>query len=80
MEFLCHASAADHTASLKNAHAQSRHAEIGRAGQAIVAGSDYDGIEIGHGFAITVKAESQHNIAIAEAILEWLRAGQSLAI
>jgi hypothetical protein len=48
MEFLCHASAADHTASLKNAHAQSRHAEIGGTRQAIVAGTDYDGVESGH--------------------------------
>jgi hypothetical protein len=75
MEFLCHACATDHIAPLKDTHAQSRHAEIRGAGQAIVAGSNYDGIEIGHGFAITVEAESQHNIAIAEAIpIRWLRA------
>jgi hypothetical protein len=52
MEFLCHASATDHTTSLKNPDVQSRHAEIGRAGQTIVAGTDYDGIEIRHGFTI----------------------------
>lgn len=63
MEFLRHAGAADHTASLKDAHAQSRHAEIGRAGQAIVAGTDYDGIECGQGFAM-VGSASQHNIPI----------------
>jgi hypothetical protein len=34
--------------SLKNAHAQSCHGEIRRTGQAIVAGTDYDCIEIGH--------------------------------
>ena len=48
MEFLRHASAADHAAPLQNAHAQARHAEIGRAGQPVVTGADYDGIEIGH--------------------------------
>ena len=52
MEFLCHASATDHVAPLKDPHAQSRHAEIRCTGQAIVTGTDYDGIEIGHGFAI----------------------------
>jgi hypothetical protein len=49
MEFLCHAGATGHTTSLKNAHAQSCHAEIRRTGEAIVAGTDYDCIEIGHG-------------------------------
>jgi hypothetical protein len=66
MEFLCHASATDHTASLKNAHTQTRHTEIGRAGQAIVAGTDYDGIEIRHSFAIRVGSESRHNIPFVQ--------------
>ena len=48
MEFLRHAGAADHAAPLQNAHAQARHAEIGRTGQPVVTGADDDGIEIGH--------------------------------
>ena len=50
MEFLGHRGAADHAAPLDNAHAQARHAEIGGTGQPVVTGSDYDGIEVGHGF------------------------------
>jgi hypothetical protein len=49
MEFLRNRSAAYHAAPLQNAHAQARHAEIGGTGQPVVTGSDYDGIEIGHG-------------------------------
>jgi hypothetical protein len=37
------------TTSLKNAHAQSCHAKMRPTGQAIVAGTDYDGIEIVRG-------------------------------
>jgi hypothetical protein len=48
MEFLRHASASNHAAPLQNAHAQPRHAEIGRTGQSVVTGSDQDGIEIRH--------------------------------
>ena len=51
MEFLGDASAPDHTTPLENADAQSRHRQIGRAGETIVAGADYDRIEIRHGFA-----------------------------
>jgi hypothetical protein len=49
MEFLCQASATGHTTSLKNGHAQSCHAKMRPAGQAIVAGTDYNGIEIERG-------------------------------
>ena len=52
MKFLRHAGAADNAASLKNLHSQSRHGEVGRACQAVMAGADYDHIEIGHGIAI----------------------------
>ncbi len=48
MEFLRDASAADHAAPLQNTHAQARHAEISRTGEAVMTGSDYDGVEIGH--------------------------------
>ena len=48
-KFLRHRSAADDTAPLHDAHAHARHAEIGRAGQPVVAGADDDGIKIGHG-------------------------------
>jgi hypothetical protein len=81
MELLCHASAADYATSLKDAHTQSRHAEIGRAGQAIVAGTDYDGIESGHGFAM-VGSAGQHNIPIGGTtpkpveVLNWSRKNQ----
>ena len=49
MEFHCHASATSQHYSLKNAHAQSCHAKMRPTGQAIVAGTDYDGIEIVRG-------------------------------
>jgi hypothetical protein len=52
VEFLRHASAADHATPLENPHAQSRHTKIGRTGQAIVSGTHYDGINIGQGVAI----------------------------
>ena len=42
--FLCHTSAADHTAPLENPNAQSGHAQIGGAGQAVVASTDCNGI------------------------------------
>jgi hypothetical protein len=51
MEFLGHTGATNHTTPLENSHSQSRQAQIGRTGQAIVAGTDYDCINIGHGFA-----------------------------
>ena len=50
-KFLRHRGAADDTAPLNDAHAQARHAEIGRAGQPVVAGADDDGIKVGHGNA-----------------------------
>jgi hypothetical protein len=46
VKFLRHASATDHATPLENPHAQSRHAQIGRTGQAVVAGTNYDGINI----------------------------------
>jgi hypothetical protein len=52
VKFLRHTSAADHGTPFENPNAQSRHAKVGRAGQAIVAGTDYNCINIGHGFAI----------------------------
>jgi hypothetical protein len=52
MKFLGHAGAADNAASLENPHAQSRHGEVGGTGQAVMAGTDNDHIEIGHGSAI----------------------------
>jgi len=52
MEFLSHTRATNHIAPLKNSRTQSCHAKVGRAGQAIVAGTDYNCINIGHGFAI----------------------------
>ena len=48
MEFLRHAGAADNAAPLDNAHAQARHAEIGRAGEPIMAGADDNGVKVGH--------------------------------
>ena len=51
MEFLRDGCAPDHAAPLNQAHAQSRHAEIGRANEPVVTGSDYDGIEIGHSWS-----------------------------
>ena len=49
MEFFRNARAADHAAPFQNTHAQTGHAEIGRTGEPVVTGSDYYGIEIGHG-------------------------------
>ena len=49
VKFLRHRSSADHASPFQHAHAQAGHAEIGRARQPVVAGSDYDDIEIGHG-------------------------------
>ena len=53
VKLLGHAGAADHTAALENVHAQSRHAEIGRADQPVVTGADDDGVELGHGFSVS---------------------------
>ena len=58
MKFLGHTSAADHAPPLKNSNTQSRHAQIGGAGQAIVAGTDYDGVNIGQGLPLWVRQES----------------------
>jgi hypothetical protein len=52
VKFLRHASAANHATPLENPNAQSGHAQIGGAGQAVVASTDYNGINIGQGFAI----------------------------
>jgi hypothetical protein len=52
VKFFGHTSAADYAAPLENPNAQSRHAQICGAGQAVVASTDYDGINIGQGFAI----------------------------
>src|SRR5262245_32126621 len=49
MELLRDTSAADHAAPFQHAHAQARHAQIGRTGQPVVTGANYTGIEIGHG-------------------------------
>ena len=51
MKFLGHTGATNHTTPLENSYTQSRHAQIGGTGQAIVAGTDYDCVNIGHGFA-----------------------------
>ena len=40
MKFLGHRGAADHVAALDHLHLQARHRQIGRAGQAVVAGAD----------------------------------------
>ncbi len=48
MELLGNGRAADHAAPLQYAHPQAGHAEIGGAGEAVVASSDDDGVEIGH--------------------------------
>ena len=48
MKFFGHACAADHIATLEHTHPQASHAEIGRAGQPVVAGSDDDGVKLGH--------------------------------
>ena len=56
MEFLRHASASDHAAPLQNAHAQPRHAEIGRTGEPVMTGTDDDGIEIRHAPALVAAA------------------------
>jgi hypothetical protein len=47
MELFRHASAADGTTPLEDADPQSRHPQIGRAGEAIVAAANDDRIEIG---------------------------------
>jgi hypothetical protein len=52
VKFLRYASAANHATPLENPNAQSRHTQVGGAGQAIVASTHYDGISIGQGFAI----------------------------
>src|SRR6516162_7293636 len=55
MKFLGHTGTTNHTTPLENSHTQSRHAQIGRTGQAIVTGTDYDCINIGHSFAIRAR-------------------------
>jgi hypothetical protein len=55
MKFLGHTGTTNHTTPLENSHTQSRHAQIGRTGQAIVTGTDYDCINIGHGFTIRAR-------------------------
>src|SRR6185436_6923807 len=44
MEFLGHRGAADHLAALHNLHAQARHREIGRAGEAVMARPNDDNV------------------------------------
>ena len=48
MEFLGHRGAADHLAALDHLHAQARHGEIGRAGEAVVARPDDDNVRLVH--------------------------------
>src|SRR5262249_19663267 len=48
MELFRHAGAADDTTPLEDPDAQSRHPQIGRAGEAVVAAANHDDIEIGH--------------------------------
>ena len=45
MEFFGDRGAADDFAPLQHAHGMPRHAEIGRAGEAVVAGADHDRVE-----------------------------------
>jgi hypothetical protein len=59
VEFFGHTGATHHTTPLENSHTQSRHAQIGPAGQAIVTGTDYDCINIGHGFASRPDQEAE---------------------
>ena len=75
MEFLCHASATDHVAPLEDPHPQSRHAEVRCTGQAVVTGSDYDGIEIGHGFAIKTGLDRSDNFRRAATYVDRILKG-----
>ena len=49
VEFLRDRGAADHLAALDHLHAQSGHRQIGRAGEAVMAGSDDDDVSLRHG-------------------------------
>ena len=48
MELLGDRGAADHLAPLEHVHAQARHREIGRAGEAVMAGADDDDVGFVH--------------------------------
>ena len=48
MEFLGHRGAADHLAALDHLHAQAGHRQIGRAGEAVMAGSDDEDVGFVH--------------------------------
>ena len=48
MKFLRHRGAADHLAPLDHLHAQARHREIGRAGEAVMPGADDDDVCLVH--------------------------------
>ena len=48
MEFLGHRGAADHLAALDHLHPQAGHREIGRAGEAVMAGADDDDVGLCH--------------------------------
>jgi hypothetical protein len=48
VEFLGHAGATDDPAPLEDAHAQSGHRQIGGAGEAIMATTDDDRVEVRH--------------------------------
>ncbi|MET3281015.1 hypothetical protein ABIF43_006504 [Bradyrhizobium japonicum] len=49
MKLLRDRRSADHLATLDHAHAQPRHREIGRAGEAVMASADDDDVGFGHG-------------------------------
>src|SRR5262249_17765310 len=74
MEFLGYTGATNHITPLENSHTQSRHAQIGCAGQAIVAGPDYDCINIGHGFAIRARRAT---LSFGDLIRSRSRAGNA---
>jgi hypothetical protein len=66
MKFLGHTSAADYATTLENPNAQPRHAQIRGAGEAVVAGTDYNGINIGQSFSIGVKDSGRRSDQKAE--------------
>jgi hypothetical protein len=49
MEFLSDRGAAHHLAAIHHLHAQARHREIGRAGEAVMSGADDDNVRLCHG-------------------------------